>query len=185
MKSTFLVYIDPQNPASGLRVATAEEWTEILNENRKKERTQRRFFICDIIRDGLEKDQMFIETTKEENDKWHTQCVLAARKRKAEKKYKTISLDQLIPGTDYNFEEEAVDDFDLARIIDNEVDMCLLRTKLEKWRPWAVEMMELYLDGKKKDVTVIFSKRYKTSTRTVQRWKEQFDTYVKNYFGIL
>lgn len=185
MKSTFLVYIDPRNPASGLRVATADEWTEILNENRKLEREHRRFFICDSIREGNEQDQMFIETTREEYDKWHTQCVLAARKRKREKKYKTLSLDQPIPGTDYYYADDVVDDFDLSMMIDNDVDMILLRKKLEKWQPWAVEMMELYLDGKKKEVTVIFSKRYGTSTRTVQRWKEQFDAYVKKFFGIL
>ena len=49
MKNTFLVLNDPENPKSGLRVATSAEWDRILKANKKLPREQRRFKICSVI----------------------------------------------------------------------------------------------------------------------------------------
>ena len=39
MKNTFLVFNDPMNPDSGLRVANIQEWDQILKRNKTLPRT--------------------------------------------------------------------------------------------------------------------------------------------------
>ena len=51
MKSTILIYKNPDMPESGLREASREEWTQILKANRGLPRDSRRFFICDSFED--------------------------------------------------------------------------------------------------------------------------------------
>jgi hypothetical protein len=46
----------------------------------------------------------------------------------------------------------------------------------------SVEMLELYLSGKKEQATFIISEEYGVSTRQVQRWKSLFESYVKRFF---
>ena len=80
MKNTFLVLNDPCNKDSGLHVASIKEWNQILETNRTLPRDQRRFFIKDSFEDCGEIDCMYIETTREEYDKWHSQQVYAQKK---------------------------------------------------------------------------------------------------------
>ena len=47
---------------------------------------------------------------------------------------------------------------------------------------WAVEMMDLYLCGLKKEATGILSEKYGVSERSVQLWKEMFKEYVIKFF---
>lgn len=68
MRNTFLVFNDPKNHESGLRVATLAEWDQILRANRGVSQEQRRYFICDCFEDCGELDRMYIETSKEEFD---------------------------------------------------------------------------------------------------------------------
>ena len=82
MKNTFLVLNDPKNPKSGLRVATLAEWDQILKANKELPREQRRFFIADSFEDCGEIDCMYIETTREEYNKWHSDRQEIYRKRK-------------------------------------------------------------------------------------------------------
>lgn len=58
MKNTFLVLNDPKNPKSGLRVATLEEWNQILKDNRHVPQCERRYFICDCFEDCGEIDRI-------------------------------------------------------------------------------------------------------------------------------
>ena len=82
MRNTFLVFNDPTNPGAGLRVAKPQEWDQILKKNKTLPREQRRFFITDAFEDCGEIDCMYIETTQEEYNKWHSQKVESERKRK-------------------------------------------------------------------------------------------------------
>lgn len=182
MKSTFLVYVDPQNPKAGLRTATIGEWDRILKENRHREKSKRRYFICDSFEDCGEIDRMFIETSKGEYDKWHSQYVETTRKKKLKSDYRAVSLDQKIPGTNCSYGDTAADSFDLEEVVISGLRMKMLLEELKQWNPWAVDLFELYSCGMKTEATFILSRRYSTTIRTVQRWKEQFEKYVKVFF---
>ena len=74
-------------------MATKKEWDSILAVNRTLPREKRRFFIESKIREGNTWDRMFIETSKEEYDKWHSQEEMRRRNLKAAERYKFLSLD--------------------------------------------------------------------------------------------
>ena len=184
MKNTYLVFIDPQNERSGLRVATAAEWDQILSSNRGAAQEERRYFICDCFEDCGELDRMYIETTKSEFDKWHSQNVEAERKRKIGRKYGKVSLQQLLQAEDeLSFCDTVEGDSRLEELICDEASIQQLREKLAAWKPWAVEMLELYLNGQKKKASMVISEKYETSVRTAQRWKEKFEAYVISFFA--
>ena len=183
MKNTYLVFIDPSNSKSGLRVATAEEWNQILVENRGAEQGKRRYFICDRFEDCGELDRMYIEATKSDFDKWHAQAVETERKRKLGRQYGFVSLQQILQDDDgVSFSNTLEDSYDFEEDLCDRAHLQHLRERLSTWKPWAAEMLDLYLNGERKNVTVIISKRYGKTERTVQRWKELFEAYVKRFF---
>ena len=183
MKNTYLVFVDPSNSKSGLRVATAEEWNQILVENRGAEQGKRRYFICDRFEDCGELDRMYIEATKSDFDKWHSKDVETERKRKLGKQYGFVSLQQILQDEEgISFSDALEDSFDLDEALCDKMRIQHLREKLSAWKPWAVEMLDLYLRGERKNATVIISKRFGKTERTVQRWKELFEAYVIRFF---
>ena len=183
MKNTFLVFNDPTNPKSGLHVASIQEWDQILKRNKTLPREQRRFFITDAFEDCGEIDCMYIETTREEYDKWHSQKVYSERKRKIEEQYRKVSLQYPYPSNEGFFYEDVVPcDFNLEETVLEGKVIEALKEKLAEWKPWGVEMLELYISGKKEQATFIISKEYGVTIRQVQRWKMRFESYVKRFF---
>ena len=183
MKSTILIYKNPDMPESGLRVASREEWTQILKANRGLPRDSRRFFICDSFEDCGIIDRIFIETSKTEYDRWHAQQVEANRKRKAGNQYINVSLETGPEGNEeVSYNMLVADSIDIETEIQERMELEQLKALLSNWRPWATDMMNLYIAGMKKEATYIISKKYGTSIRTVQRWKEQFDGFIKEFF---
>ena len=71
MKTTYLVF--ENGIGSALCVASKEEWNRILQENRNLPRELRRFFVQDCFEDCGKMDCMYIEASREEYDKWHTE----------------------------------------------------------------------------------------------------------------
>ena len=183
MRNTFLDFNDPKNHESGLRVATLAEWDQILKANRGVSQEQRRYFICDCFEDCGELDRMYIETSKEEFDKWHSQRVETERKRKAGSAYGKVLMNQTLAGIDdLTYDDVISDGFDLEKAVMDDMSMNLLRKELSSWKDWAITMLDLYLTGKKKEATYIVSDMFDVSIRTVQRWKEMFEEFVKNFF---
>ena len=183
MINSFLVFNDPTNPDLGLHAASIQEWDQILKRNKTLPREQRRFFITDTFEDCGEIDCMYIETTQEEYNKWHSQKVYAERKRQYEEEYSKVSLQNPYSSNEgFLYEDVVPCDYDLEEIVLEGARIEALKNKLAKWKPWGVEMLEIYLSGKKEQATIIISKKYGVSTRQAQRWKLLFESYVKNFF---
>lgn len=183
MKSTFLVFVDPSDPKAGLRVASLQEWDQILKKNKTLPREERRFFIADAFEDCGVIDCMYIETTRDEYNKWHSQKVYSDRKRGYEEQYGKISLQAIIPETDeLPYVGVVADALNLEESVLSEDRFRALKSALAQWKPWAVEMMELYLAEKKEEASFIISKEYDVSIRTVQRWKLMFEKFVIKFF---
>lgn len=126
---------------------------------------------------------MYIETSKEEFDKWHSQRVETERKRKAGSAYGKVLMNQTLAGIDdLTYDDVISDGFDLEKAVMDDMSMNLLRKELSSWKDWAITMLDLYLTGKKKEATYIVSDMFDVSIRTVQRWKEMFEEFVKNFF---
>lgn len=182
MKTTYLLYKETSTGKKELVIATREEWNSILATNRTLPREQRRFFIESKIREGNSWDRMFIETSKYEYDKWHSQEEMRRRNVKAEEGYKTLSLDYGCSfDDDVEFAETIVDSTNLEEEFASDMFMRDLRAALAAWRDWANELLDYYLAGKRVEATKIMSEKYGLSEKTVQRYKNRLDEFVKTF----
>lgn len=182
MKNTYLLYKDANAKKKELVVATQKEWDTVLAANRKLPREQRRFFIRDCIENGSQIDCMFIETSRDEYNKWHSQEVMRARNRKAAKDYQVLSLDYAISDVEEAaYGDTVADPFNLEEDLMNDMFMANLRATLAEWKDWANELLDYYLAGKRMESTRILSEKYGVSFYTIQKRKNQLDQFIKNY----
>lgn len=182
MKTTCLVYKDTNAEKKELVIATKKEWDDIMAANRTLPREKRRFFIESRIREGSTWDRMFIETSKEEYDKWHSQEEMHRRNMKAAKKYKFLSLDYGCSfDDDVEYTETLSDDSNVEAEVASDMLMRDLRMALAEWREWANELLDYYLAGKRMEATKIMCRKYGLSEKTVQRYKKRLDEFVKEF----
>lgn len=178
MKTTYLIY-KQVNGIRQLAEATPEEWDAILKENRGLPIEQRRYFIKDCFEDGDELDCMYIETTATEYREWNSKNTVAQRKRKAGLLYSFLSLDAGIPETGLESLHESIpSSFNLEGLATDNLLIEELKAALRKWKPWAEELLEIYLSGAKRSCTSGLCEKYKLSDRAVQKRKAAFEKFV-------
>ena len=56
-----------------------------------------------------------------------------------------------------------------------------LKTALRKWKPWAEELLELYLSGAKRSCTNSLCEKYRLSDRAIQKRKTAFEKFVLDF----
>lgn len=184
-KTTILIYQDATCPRKGLRIATPEEWTAILTENKGQPMSERRCFIEDSFEDSGVIDRMFIEVSYSQYLEWHRQRVEEMRNREEGKQYLHISLDckvghsgdlTMIDILEYNssLEDAAVE----------EITMGQLRAALSEWRPWANELLDFYISGQKKQCAKIICDREGLSPQTLSQRKMAFERFVADFYAI-
>ena len=181
MKTTYLIYKQVDG-VQQLVVATQEEWDAIMKGNRGLPIEQRRCFIKDCFTDGDELDCMFIEMTAAEYREWNSKNTVHQRKRKIGVLHSHLSLDAGITDTDVESLHECVpSDFDLERLAMDTVLMGELKQALKAWKPWAEELLELYLAGAKRSCTNNLCKKYQLTDRAVQKRKVAFEKFVLDF----
>lgn len=181
MKTTYLVYKQVDGVRQ-LATATQEEWDSIMKGNRGLPVEQRRCFMKDCFTDGDELDCMYIEITTAEYREWNSKNTVHQRKRRISALHSHLSLDAGIADTDIESLHECVpSDLDLERLALDIVLIGELKQALKLWKPWAEELLELYLSEAKRSCTNGLRDKYKVSDRTVQRWKEAFEKFVLNF----
>ena len=178
MKMTYLIYrkiIDvPQ-----LDIATQAEWDAIMKENRGLPVEKRRCFMMDCIKDEGELDCMYIEVSPAEYREWNSKNTVAERKRKIGSSYPHVSLDADAsePGSG-SLHESVPSNFDLESIATDNVLMEELRQALQVWKPWAEELLDLYMSGAKRTCTEKLCNKYDLTDRAVRKRKKAFEEFV-------
>ncbi len=181
MKTTYLVYKQVDGVRQ-LTTATQEEWDAIMKGNRGLPMEQRRLFTKDCFEDGDELDCMYIETTAAEYREWNSKNTVHQQKRKIGTFHLHLSLDAGITDTDVESLHECVpSDFDLERLAMDTVLMGELKQALKAWKPWAEELLELYLAGAKRSCTNNLCKKYQLTDRAVQKRKVAFEKFVLDF----
>lgn len=182
MKTTYLVF--ENGIGSALRLASKEEWNQILAANRGLNRDQRRFFIQDCFEDCGTIDCLYIETTKEDYDKWHAENQKRYRQRTGCGEIKTISLDTSIQTDDGSSMLDVMDDgINWEEVMIDGICMRDLRVCLASWKDWANELLDYYLTGEQMAATKILANKYGLSEQLIRRRKKELENYVKKYFG--
>ena len=183
MKNTFLVLNDPKNPKSGLRVATLAEWDQILKANKELPREQRRFFIADSFEDCGEIDCMYIETTREEYNKWHSDRQEIYRKRKCGDNYSVFPFSEPVYGSEEELElEDTVSDgFDLEEYVTDSVLIDEIREAVKKRNVWEIDFFDYCLNGSFRSCNKEMREKYCISHETLNRRKQKFILFLKNF----
>ena len=181
MKTTYLIFADKSTQE--LVVADQHEWNAIIARNRGCPQDQRRYFITDIIAEGTELDCMVIETTREKHREWNNARKAAYRNRQAMKKIKFLSLDA-------TFEAESGESALLSYLpcddsgcdkVQSDIVMEQLRAALREWQPWAEEMLDLYLNGKKHKCASTLAPQHGLTMRSIQLYMHKFEEFIKNF----
>ena len=178
--SAFLVYINPADPTEGYRVASKDEWNQILNDNRGKPMKKRRLFTRDRIVEGNNKDDLYIESTIAEYKKWFNREKDKREIRECAKAYSFFSMD--IPSSKDIPESERVTNY--QNVIDF-ADIAILFDQLvlvlDIWKPWATELLKLRMSEHRNQAAAILSKKHGISQRQYERRIRQLEKYIK-YF---
>ena len=181
MKTTYLVYKQIDGVRQ-LTIATQEEWDAILKENRLLPLSERRRFMKDCFEDGDELDCMYIEVSTSEHQDWNNKNSVRQRKRKIGMLYAHLSLDAGIPDTDIESLHERIPcDFNLERLVMDQVLIEELKQALRAWKPWAEELLELYLSGAKRSCTNSLRRKCQLTDRAVQKRKAAFEKFVLDF----
>ena len=181
MKKTYLVY-KHVNGINQLVVASQEEWDAILKENRKVPAEKRRRFIKDCVEDGDVLDCIYIEVPISEHQAWNSRNTILQRKRKVGALYKQVSFDAGVSETDIESLHESVpSNVDLEESAVDNILMEELREALRRWKPWAEDLLDLYLSGRKRLCTEDLCQKYGLSSRAIRKRKAAFEKFVLTF----
>lgn len=181
MKTTYLIYKQVDGVRQ-LAAATQEERDAIMKGNRGLPVEQRRCFMKDCFEDGDGLDCMFIEVTAAEYREWNSKNTVHQRKRKIGALHSHLSLDASVADTDVESLHECISsNFDLERLAMDTVLMGGLKQALKAWKPWAEELLEIYLSGAKRSCTNSLCRKYQLTDRAVQKRKTAFEKFVLDF----
>ena len=180
MKTTYLVF--ENGIGSALRIASEQEWDQILAMNRSLPRAERRFFIKDCITESNGMDCIYIETSKDEYDRWHSMHQVRYKKRKDAGEVIVDSLDAY-PRLDDDsaWVDMMADGVDWENRMIDQVRMKELREELNHWRDWANELLDFYLTGMQMEATAILSEKYGVSAKTIRQRKRALEEVLKKF----
>lgn len=185
MRTTYLINKVQPDGSICLSVASVEEWIAVVNENKGLPVEQRRNFIRDYIADGDDLDCLIIETSLAEYRKWDRARLAEKRNRRAGRAFQILSLDAPINESEDSM--SLVDligvDMQVEFIACDQVLMDELRKALASWKPWANELLEMYLQGQKRTCTDVLAEKYAVSPQVIRKYKRQFEEFIKKFLG--
>jgi hypothetical protein len=183
-KVTVLIYNENATAEKKeLRVATPEEWSAILEANRGLPMCQRRCFIEDTFEDCGVIDRMFIEVLYEKYRAWDAERKKNSRNREAGQDFQLLSLDYTSGDEDGNtLTEKLAAAFDLEADVIGRSTIEEYRLALPKWKAWASELLEIYLDGNKRSCTQLLSEKYGVSEVIIRKRKRAFEKFTRKFF---
>lgn len=185
MKTTYLINQVQPDGSTRLSAVSADEWRSAIRENEGLPPERQRYFIRDYIADKNDMDCMVIEVSASEYIQWDKDRSAARRNREAGKNFRVSSLDAPFAGMDRTMArlEQLPDQTQLESMVCDSVLMEELKEALAAWRPWATDLLELYLNGQKRACTEVLSRKYGVSPQVIRKYKRQFEEFVKNFLG--
>ena len=183
MKTTYLIYKQIDGTRQLVR-ATQEEWDAILKANRKLPPEQRRRFEMDCIEESGEMDRMYIEVNEQDYRAWQTIRKRRYRNRKAGAMFEHLSLDAEVDSSEVSSLHECVASNEKADqpFLDKRL-LPDLEKALSAWKPWANELLHLYMAGKRRSSTAWLANCCGVSERMARRYKKEFEIFIKNFLA--
>lgn len=177
MKTTYLVNALQPDGTTVLVETTADHWHEITERNKQLPKTDRRYFIVDIINESGVFDCMIMEAPYKEYLRWHAERSPATRNRVLKRLYQHLSIDA-----------GSLENMPVLSSMEDEVIGNLLiielRDALSEWNDWAADVLDLYLNDQKREVIGYIMRSCAVSDVTAWRYLQQFKNYVKIFLGM-
>ena len=185
MKITYLINQVQPDGSTRLSDVSSAEWRSAIRENDGLPPERQRYFIRDYIADENDMDCMVIEVSASEYSQWDKERSAARRNREAGKNFRVSSLDAPSAGMDRTMArlEQLPDQTQLESKVCDSVLMEELKEALAAWRPWAADLLGLYLNGEKRACTEVLSRKYGVSPQVIRKYKRQFEDFVKKFLG--
>ena len=193
MKVTYLVFSN-DNFDRTLRIASREEWSQIMKANREVSRDKKRYFIESMIEEGDERDLMYIETEKEAYDKWHSENQKYYRNKKAAlrcSQFAWLSMDTCLEENESKSIVDCMSDGNdwESRVLDK-VYVDEIRQRLKKWNDWALPMFEYLLEfyrcngGDMEHPSRYICRTQNIKARTYRARKQRLEEYIRTEFKL-
>ena len=181
--TTYLINKQQTDGTVRLSVADHAEWLAVVKANRELPAEQRRYFIVDYIKDGTDLDCMVMEAPVDVYRVWIRGYMAGKRNREAGKGYQLLSADA--PAADsggFGLLDTISAGCSVEENVCGEILLADLREALAAWKPWANDLLDIYLQGHKRTCSDVLAKRYSISQRMVRKYKVQFEDFVKKFF---
>lgn len=185
MKITYLVNKEQKDGSIRLSDVTRDEWLAVVKQNRDLSPEERRHFIYDYIMEDGDLDCIIMEAPIEMRNQWLRDHAASQRNRKLSEGVKIISLDALLFEADEPEQlhnclasTESTEDIAMEKLMLEE-----LRTALSGWKPWANDLLDLYLCGERRSCTAFFADKCGVSLQVARKYKRQFEEFVKKFLS--
>ena len=183
MKIQYLAFIDRYNPEKGLRSITRKEWDEILLSSRNCPKENCRYFIHDDIYDCGKIDRIYIETTKDDYMRWHSEYEKTKYNWRFASNYTILSGNVLVE-PDISLFDAIPDSMDVEEFVLSRLQIQELKDAIVTWKSWGADMLNYYLGNKEKKLMIKeLSAKYHVSEQTVRKWKRYFEEFVLEFFS--
>ncbi len=183
MGTTYLFKDKTENGQKKLRVGSRQEFIEILRMSNRQPADKRRYFIREKSLDENQPDTLVIEVDRSTYNQWNKENGARLRNVRESKKYRIISMTSLntdIYGKANNKPPEIREEMMYEDVI-TEILFLELREELRKWKPWALDMLNVYLSAGFEVGAAEFADRYQISKTTAWRYVRQFEQKVRNF----
>lgn len=185
MKTTYLINKAQPDGSIKLSVVSVSEWLDVIKENKGLPIEQRRYFIHDYIADGGNLDCIIIETSLAEYREWDKRRLTEKQNRRARQGFQHLSLDA--PHSAFEGSGSLMDlvaaDTQVESTVCDQLLMDELKKVLASWKPWANDLLTLYLRGKKRTCTKDLAEKYGVSPQVIRKYKRQFEGFIKKFLG--
>lgn len=176
MKTTYLINSIQPDGSTALVETSAEHWREITENNKLLSKSDRRYFITDIISESGAFDCMIMEVPYADYLRWHSGRSSEARNRTLKKMYQHLSIDS-------GCLENTISADNMEDEIDGAVLIAELRDALLLWNKWAVPVFDMYLAHQNSAVVNFIMVQCTVSQSTAYRYIGQFKKFVKNFLA--
>ena len=168
---------------SALVQVSGRKWYEITKESNRLPRDQQRYFIRDVIDEDGELDVLVLEVSREEFKAHQAKAKMAERHSDSENTESALALDaplselpkipiiDTVPGSN-----SAEDEFFKAHLVED------LLESLDEWKPWAHELLRLYMNGQRRSSTKWLAKTCGVSEQMARRYKKAFRKHIEEFF---
>ena len=78
--------------------------------------------------------------------------------------------------------EMCIRDRNMEAAVIDDILMDELKKQLSNWKPWAADMLEQYLAGRKRSCSADMAEKYGVSEQVIRKYKRQFEEFIRKFF---